>query len=183
MEKVRVLETEDLILRAVRQEDLEDIFDYGRDPEVARYVTWPEHKSIEDSQTFLDFVMARYEKGDYHIRAIVEKSSGKMIGTIDFVKGIHPHNWAELAYVLNRSYWGRGIMTQAAKAVLAYGFDDLNLNRIFARAIDLNKGSYRVMEKLGMTYEGRTRQVFKDGDTYYDVLNYSILRDEYESMK
>jgi [ribosomal protein S5]-alanine N-acetyltransferase len=90
------------------------------------------------------------------------------------------HARAEMAYVLARSHWGRGLMTEAVRAVIRFGFERMGLNRIEARCISENAASARVMEKAGMTYEATFRQrEFIKGE-YRDMKVYSVLRREWE---
>ena len=89
------------------------------------------------------------------------------------------HARAEVGYVLSRGYWGRGIMTEAVRAVIHFGFEELHLNRIESRCIAENMASARVMEKAGMVYEGtlRGREFIKG--YYRDMKVYAIRRKEY----
>jgi len=85
----------------------------------------------------------------------------------------------EIAYALSRKYWRKGLMTEAVKEVIKFGFEKMNLNRIYARCFPENIGSYRVMEKAEMQFEGILRkQMFIKGK-FQDMKLYSILRREY----
>ena len=126
------------------------------------------------------------EYGDPHIRrhkwGIVLKVDGRLIGTIDIFKS-PAHNAAEIGYAIGKDYWGRGYVTEAAAAVVQLGFEPVGLNRIEARCNPANVGSARVMEKIGMSYEGTIReQVFVKG-SYVDLKLYSILEREYHAGK
>lgn len=101
--------------------------------------------------------------------------TGELIGTISL--SIHErHDKAELAYWIGHPYWNKGYCTEAARLVLKYGFETLQLNRIFAYAMTSNPGSYKVMEKIGMSYEGLHKEVIKKDNIYYDLVSYAILR-------
>ena len=89
------------------------------------------------------------------------------------------HARAELGYVLSREHWGKGLMPEAVRAVMAFGFEKLSLNRIQARCIAENLASARVMEKAGMTFEGTLRESEFIKGAYRDIKLYSILRREY----
>jgi ribosomal-protein-alanine N-acetyltransferase len=91
------------------------------------------------------------------------------------------HESAELGYWIGKPYWGNGYGTEAAKAVLHYGFTVLGLNRIYATHMSRNPASGRVMEKIGMKYEGCSRQHVKKWDVFEDLKMYAILKSEYES--
>ncbi len=170
------LETERLILRKVTKDDLASMYEYGSDPEVSKYVTWERHRSIDDTQAFLDFILNQYENGKLAPWAIEYKENGKMIGTIDFVDWQPALRIGEIGYVLHRDYWGRGLMSEAAKRVIDFGFEEMDLVRIQAVCLPENKGSYRVMEKAGMEYEGTLRKARVIKGKHCDVKMYSIVK-------
>jgi ribosomal-protein-alanine N-acetyltransferase len=106
---------------------------------------------------------------------------GTLIGAI----GLHvnqEHRRAELGYWIGKPYWGNGYCTEAAEAVLRYGFETLGLNRIHARHLARNPASGRVMQKIGMRHEGYLRQHAKKWGVFEDVELYAILKNEYVSQ-
>ena len=174
------LETERLLLRKMRLDDAEAVFAYASDPEVTRYVLWDTHRSVEDSESFLRSATEGYERGDFGGWGVVLKVDGAFVGTCGVDAGYAPeHARAELGYVLSREHWGKGLMTEAVRAVIAFGFEQLSLNRIQARCIAENVASARVMEKAGMTHEGTLRESEFIKGAYRDIELYSILRREY----
>jgi len=178
------LETERLILRKLRLEDAKDIFEYASDPETTKYVTWETHKSIEDSINFIKSSLANYNKKEVIDWGIVYKENNKLIGTCGyFLRALEQHSRAEIGYVIGKKYWGRGIATEAVKEVIRFGFEKMNLNRIQAMCIPDNIGSYRVMEKVGMKYEGVIREYMYIKGKFQDLKLYSILRREYFDQK
>ena len=110
--------------------------------------------------------------------AIVLRSSSDLIGSIGLTID-QEHERAELGYWIGKPYWGNGYCTEAGKAVIRYGFNDFNLNRIHAQYLNRNPASGRVLEKLGMRYEGYLRQYIKKCGKFEDSKIYSILKDEY----
>ena len=173
------LETERLLLRKMRLDDARAMFAYASDPEVTRYVLFETHRSIEDSQAFLRLVVEGYERGDFGGWGVVLKDSGAFIGTCGVDVGYAPeHARAELGYVLSREHWGKGLVPEAVRAVIRFGFGRMELNRIQARCIAENTASARVMEKAGMTYEGTLREYQLIKGAYRDMKFYSILRRE-----
>lgn len=178
-----VLKTERLVLRPLRASDLDDLFEYTQDEETARYVTWNANQTIEQAEQFLNYVLSNYDQGKEAPWAIVWKETGKMIGTIDFIHLLLDDNkQTELGYALSRQFWGKGIVTEAVARVMAYGFEELKLERIQARCMEQNIGSARVMEKVGMTYEGTLRRLIFIKGAFHDVKMYAILRDEYAAV-
>lgn len=177
------LESDRLLLRKVKASDLDDMFEYGSDNKVSEYVTWHTHINKEATKEFIDHVLGKYAKGEVNNWAIVLKDNNKMIGTINFMNDYSKNEWVELGYVMNQNYWNKGIMTESVKLVMAYSFNVLKLNRVIARAISLNTGSYTVMEKVGMTKEGVSREHFKKEGIFFDLVNYSILKSEFYKNK
>ena len=174
------LETERLLLRKMRLDDAEAMFVYASDPEVTRYVLFETHRSVEDSKSFLRLALEGYERGDFGGWGVVLKDSGAFVGTCGMDAGYAPeHARAELGYVLSREHWGRGLMPEAVRAVIRFGFGRMGLNRVQARCIAENVASARVMEKAGMAYEGTLRESEFIKGAYRDMKLYSILRREY----
>jgi ribosomal-protein-alanine N-acetyltransferase len=177
------LETGRLLLRRMRLDDAEAMFAYASDPEVTRYVLFETHRSIDDSKEFLRLATQGYERGDFGSWGVVLKDSGAFVGTCGVDVNYAPeHARAELGYVLSRDHWGRGLMTEAVRAVIRFGFGRMELNRIQARCIAENTASARVMEKAGMTYEGTLRESEFIKGAYRDMKLYSILRSEYRRL-
>ncbi len=172
------IETERLILRPMRMRDAQDLFAYARDPQVSRHVLWDTHASIADSRQFLRGAIRQYRKGQPGSFAITLKDSGRMIGTVGFMWINLDYHSAEVGYSLSRDYWNQGIMTEALRAVVAFGFDTLRLNRIEAQHETDNPASGRVMAHVGMQFEGVLRQRLKNKGRFVDVALYAILRSD-----
>ncbi|MGQ0549721.1 MAG: GNAT family N-acetyltransferase, partial [Armatimonadota bacterium] len=149
-----VLQTQRLRLRRLRVDDAGDVFEYASDPEVSRYTTWEAHKTLEDSRAFLISVIEHYNTFQVAPWGMEHKGEGKLVGTCGFVSWNLRHRRAEIAYALARPYWNKGYTTEAVRAVMAFGFGAMRLNRIEARCDIPNIGSARVMEKAGMKFEG-----------------------------
>lgn len=174
------LKTHRLILRKMRLTDAKDMHEYAGDPMVSRYMVWVPHKTFKHTVGFLKYVQKTYRQGEPESWAVTIKSSGKMIGTCGFYKVDPRHSFAELAYAISRDYWGRGLMTEAVKAVLDFGFRKLKLNRISANAMPENIGSINVMKKNGMKYEGTLRELLMAKGKFRTVKLYSILKKEWK---
>ena len=172
------LKTDRLILRPMRMSDAKDVYAYARDPEVSRHVLWSAHTSLSQSRAFLRSAIRQYRRGEPGSFAIVLKASGRMIGTVGFMWIDREYKSAEVGYSLGRAYWNRGIMTEALRAVVAYGFDQLGLNRVEAQHETDNPASGRVMAHVGMQYEGTLRQRVKNKGKFVDVALYAILRSD-----
>ncbi|KAB8135752.1 GNAT family N-acetyltransferase [Gracilibacillus oryzae] len=173
-----VLETDRLILRKVTLEDVEDMFYYASNDDVSKYVTWDTHKTIADAKGFVEFILQRYENKQVAPWGIEYKDNGKFIGTVDFVWWEPLQRTAEIGYVISKDYWGQGITTEAAREIIQFGFENMDLVRIQARCLTENIGSGRVMEKAGMTFEGVLRKALVMKGEHHDIKMYSILREE-----
>ena len=171
-----ILETERLLLRKIRASDARDFYEYASDAEVSKHSTWSAHQSLADTRLFISSILNHYEAQHVAPWGIEHKADRKLIGTCGFASWITYHHRAEIGYALARSYWSQGHMTEAVRAVLRYGFDEMQLNRIEARCKLENIGSARVLEKVGMTCEGILRQHMFIKGHYHDLKLYAILR-------
>jgi ribosomal-protein-alanine N-acetyltransferase len=173
------LETERLILRKLNPDDATDVFAYASDPEVTKYLLWDAHKTISDSLAFISAALARYQAGAPAPWGIVLKDEGRVIGTCDYISCNDIHSRAEIGYALARPCWGHGIMTEAVRKILDYGFRVKNFNRVQAVCDVPNVGSARVLEKAGMTFEGILREYMIHHGSPRSVKMFSILKDEW----
>lgn len=171
------LETPRLLLRKLRGEDCVDMFAYASNDEVTKYVTWETHRNIKDTEAFIEFVLGKYAASEVAPWAIEYKENGRFIGTIDFVWWKPTHNSAEIGYVISHEYWGKGITTEAAKAIIQFGFEQMELVRIQAKCFVDNIPSERVMQKAGMCYEGTERKGMFIKGKHHDLKVYAIIKD------
>lgn len=139
--------TERLLLRKIRKEDYADMYRFTQKEEVARYVSWNAHKSIDDTKAVCKMWADEYRNIDRYNWAIVFNE--KVIGSIDIVKIVD--ETAFLGWQIDSDYWNQGIMTEAAKAVRDYLFTQIGIETLGASYIKENAGSGRVMQKIGMT--------------------------------
>jgi RimJ/RimL family protein N-acetyltransferase len=149
-------ETERLILRKPCMEDAPAIFtSYAQDLEVTRYMTWTPHKNIEETYGIMQIMLKSWEEGSAYSFAIVPKDFNSVIGMI----AMHPDGFkVEIGYVLARPYWGKGLVTEAARALTNWLLQQPDIYRVFATCDVENPASARVMEKVGMVREGLLRR-------------------------
>lgn len=176
---IPTLETDRLILRGMRVSDTEDMFEYARRPSVTQYLTWNPHTDPAETCEYLTYVGQRYRTGDFYDWAVVDRESGHMIGTCGFTSFNCPHDTAEIGYVLNPAYQGKGLATEAVRRVLDFGFDELGLHRIEAHFMEGNDASRRLMERVGMTFEGYARESMRIKGRFCTIGTCAILRYEY----
>lgn len=172
------LETERLVLRKIRYDDIDDIHAYASNPEVSKYVFWSAHETIAATEDYVKTILALYEEGKIAPWGIQYKENRKLIGTVDFVSWQPQHKTAEIGYALSMDYWGRGIATEAAKELIRFGMNEMDLVRIQAKSLVANVGSERVMEKAGMKFEGILRKFIFVKGAHYDVKMYSIIKED-----
>ncbi|MBO0992805.1 GNAT family N-acetyltransferase [Bacillus sp. SD088] len=177
------LETERLVLRKIRTEDLGDMHIYGSNDEVSKHVSWNTHQSLSDTKAFLDNILEQYKKNKIAFWGIELKENRKLVGTINYVTISLKHKKAEIGYILSQEFWGKGIMTEATKEIIKFGFEKMNLVRIEAKCIVENTGSQRVMEKAGMIFEGTIRKGMFTKGKHRDLKSYSILEEEFSRKK
>jgi len=177
----QTIETERLLLRPFRMSDAPAMFrNWASDPAVTQYVTWPTHKTVEETAAIIEsWVRQTAEDPSFYQWAIELKPLGEPIGSIAVAHLFEDVAGAELGWCIGRAWWGQGIMPEAAGAVIAYLFERAGFERVAARYDARNERSGRVMQKLGMVREGVLRQAGRCNAGVCDEVVYSILRREY----
>ena len=168
------LETERLILRPFRQEDLQDFYEYASVVGVGEMAGWRHHDSIEKSQEILDMFINKDKTF-----AIVLKENGKVIGSLGVEKygmeealtEFNDYLGREIGYVLSKEHWGKGIMPEAASAIIDYLFGSLDLDFLTCGYYDFNSQSRRVQEKCGFKPYRKLNMDTRLGTTEPGVLN------------
>ncbi|TVP85087.1 MAG: N-acetyltransferase [Acholeplasmataceae bacterium] len=146
---------DDIMLRTLRKEDVNDMYDYGSDPEVTRFLNWGPFTDIKEAKWAIKHVFFKRLRRQLPIGyAIIDVKTSKMIGTIDFHSKMEGRNGAEIGFALHRAYWHQGIMTKAVKAMIPLGFDHLGYDVIIVKHLKANAASQRVIEKNGFLYLG-----------------------------
>lgn len=170
------LETERLLLRPLSMLDLEFVFRHFSDPEVNRYLLDEEPVTTrEQAQSIIDFYSLPGRKS-YNRWVIVRKTDMRAIGTCGYHQWQTAHHRAEIGYDLEKASWRQGIMTEALRTMLSYGFERMGLNRVEALVYIENDASIRLLERLGFQKEGLLRQYFRRGENYYDHWLLSLLK-------
>ena len=167
--------TQRLLLRPFELDDAEDVFAYAQDSEWSRFLPVPNPYSFTDAEEFVALCVSRSwdETPSFAIEL-----EGAVIGGIE-LQIEAAQSMASLHYAIARRHWNKGLMTEAALAVVAWGFSEFELARIFSWADVNNVGSWRVMEKIGMTREGVLRSHGITRGERCDFCYYGVLRDEW----
>jgi [ribosomal protein S5]-alanine N-acetyltransferase len=180
---VPTLETERLILRAFGMEDAESVQKLAGAREVAEMTLLIPHPYPEGAaEAWIASQPEEASRGTGYVFAVIEKASGHLVGAIGLTCS-PVHNRAELGYWLGVPYWGKGYCTEAASAVLRFGFETLALNRIYACHFGTNPASGRVMQKAGMRYEGLLRSHHYKWGTYVDSVCYGLTSSDWAETK
>ncbi len=172
-----VLETERLWLRELTREDSEALFAILADPDVIRFYDIP-FLRIEQTQRAIERHRYRFLHGEALRWGILLKSENKIIGNCGY-SWDKDHHFATLSYVLGKSYWGQGIMTEALSAIILFGFELYQFHRFEAEVALPNVGSMRVLQKLGFQEEGLRKERFFAEGRYYDEMLFALLKSRF----
>ena len=143
-----MIETARLILRPWSENDAESLFKYASDPDVGPIAGWAPHTSVAESLEIIRTVFAAPD-----VYAVVLKETGEAVGCCGLIFGDNRPREAELGYWIGKPYWGRGLMTEAVRAILTRGFEVLSLDVILCSHYDGNIRSKRVIEKSGFKFD------------------------------
>ena len=174
------MKTERLKLRRFKLSDLNDFYEYAKDPNVGPNAGWEYHKSKNESILLLANFIKNKE-----IWAIELIENSKVIGSV----GLHQDKKREnpnsrmIGYVINQDYWGKGYATEVVKKIMEYSFDNLKLDILTVYHYSFNERSKRVINKCGFHFEGKLRacSTSPTGEVYEDMC-YSILEEEYREL-
>ena len=175
-----ILNTKRLILRPFTPADAPELQRLANAPEIAATTMHIPHPYPDGmAQEWIKAHPEMFEAGEGVVFAVVLRREAALVGCVGL--GCDPENQnAELGYWIAVPYWNRGYATEAARMVMAFGFAYFGLHRIKASYFGSNPASGRVMEKIGMHYEGRRReQLFKENRGFEDVVEYGILSGEF----
>ncbi|MDD1502024.1 GNAT family protein [Lysinibacillus sp. CNPSo 3705] len=167
------IKTNRLLIREFEIQDWQAVYEYTSNPNVMKYI--PE--GVFNEEEAKKFVLENSgEQAKYF--PVILKSDNIVIGHIVFHQYFGDHTY-EIGWVLNPNYYNNGYASEAAKAVLNYGFKEMQLHRIIATCQPENIPSYRVMEKIGMRREGYFKKCIPNGDEWWDEYYYAVLKEEW----
>ena len=151
---MKILETQRLVLRHLLPNDLDNLFVLYRDPEIRQY--FPEGTlTLEETQEELEWFLNGHPRHpELGLWATIEKETGQFIGRCGLLPWtIDGRFEVEVAYLIAKTHWGQGFGSEAAQAILDYGFNTLHLPRLICLIDEQNTASIRVAQKIGMTFE------------------------------
>jgi RimJ/RimL family protein N-acetyltransferase len=174
------LHTDRLLLREFVTADWPAMLAYQRDPRYLRYYEWTD-RTPGDAQRFVQLFLDQQEEQPRHKfqLAVVLKSNGQLIGNCGIRQASAGAHEADIGYELSPDQWGHGYATEAARAIVQFGFAELKVHRIWAWCIADNVASTRVLEKIGLKLEGRLRDKEYFKGRWWDTLLYALLKDEW----
>ncbi|WOO35938.1 GNAT family N-acetyltransferase [Anaerocolumna sp. AGMB13020] len=177
---MKKIETERLIIRPIKESDYEDICEYGTDEEIGKYmIYWP--KTRETIKTFIKEceVAAMQETPGWREYAIQLKSSLKVIGNVSLIISKNDITAAEIGWISNKDYWGRGYMSEAVNCIIQDTFQNTPICKILATCTEKNIASLKVMEKSGMhriLIEQNQKAIKNGEEVSYTKLTYCITK-------
>lgn len=176
------LETERLILRPFQLSDAKDVQRLaGHELIAATTATVPHPYKDGMAEEWINQHEKRFNDGTDVQFCITLKSTQEVIGCIDLFTITRVHQRAEMGYWVGVDHWGKGYCTEAAQAIAKYAFNELKLNKLIARHMATNPASGKVMTKIGMTKEGYLRQQIVKNSRFVDMVEYGLLKDEYNA--
>jgi ribosomal-protein-alanine N-acetyltransferase len=181
MSKQPTIKTERLTLRPYTLQDAPELQRLIGDRDIVSTMMNVPHP-YEDgiAEEWIGKQQGSFDRGEAISFVITHCEKGFLIGGIGLNDIDRQSERAEIGYWIGKSYWRNGYGTEAARAVVKYGFEVLGLNRIHAKHFKRNAASGRIMQKIGMKHEGCHRQHFKKWGNFEDFELYGILRSEYE---
>lgn len=180
---MEVIQTKRLILREFREEDVNDVFEYAQDENVGPRAGWRPHKEIQETKNIVRGFIDKKE-----VFAICLKETNKVIGSIgahdrSFSSQINESKEKEIGYVLNPLYWGKGIVTEAVKALIAFLFENRKMNRLTCGHFSFNQASKRVIEKCGFSFVNTKEKILEQLDDQKVMLHsYQMTLEQYHAI-
>ena len=180
---IRELETDRLILRQLRFDDVYDYYErIGSDGEVTKFMLFEPHQDIGESLQSIEKVLERYDEGRCYCWAIALKEDDGLIGRFDLLRFDEEAESCSFAYMLAKEWWGQGYATEAMKAVFRFAFEDLGLRKITGDHMAPNGASGAVMRKAGMTKTGIIPGKYEKHGQIYDAVCYELVRVQAEPL-
>lgn len=170
-----IINTERLILREVSLDDVQEMFFLRSDESVLTYLDKAPEKSTEETRAMIETIKNNATNNDGIFWVITVKGDNTMIGSICYWRLDKAHYRAEIGYVLHPSQQGKGIMDEAMKAVLQYGFETMKLHSVEANVNPGNKASMKLLERNGFVKEAYFRENYYYNGRFLDSVIYSLI--------
>ncbi|WP_211770977.1 GNAT family N-acetyltransferase [Kutzneria sp. CA-103260] len=176
-----MLDTARMWLRRITESDSDGLFEIFSDDEVTRYYAFDTFTHIDQARDLAVRSVAQYQQGEAMRWRLLLAGAAQIIGTCGYTCWNREHHFAILGYDLARPYWGRGLMSEAAGAVVRLGFEQMALNRIEATVLVDNAASIRVLSRAGFQREGRLAERIWHRDVFHDVYLCGLTRSRWQA--
>ena len=172
----KILETNRLYLRKFTLDDIDEVVYCCNDYEIHKNTSLlPYPYKEEHARFWIEANLKAFENAEDYTFAVIRKEDDKLIGCVGLSNDVMQSN-GELGYWFGRDYWHKGYATEAAKAVVDWAFNEKDYHRVHARHLIYNRPSGRVMEKIGMTFEGIQKDHVRKLNDYIDTVLYGIVK-------
>ncbi len=180
---IPVLETRRLTLRKILPQDEDDMYAYSRDPETSKYLLWEPHSSRSYTRAHIRYLQDAYNRASFFDWALIEKESGKMIGTCGFTEIYEREKRAEVGYVIAPAFHRQGFAPEALAKVMEYGFLTLGLTKLSGRFMEDNEASRKILERFGFQDDTTKKESIYKRGTKQRILTYSLTKEQYLTIK
>lgn len=177
-----IIITRRLTLRPIKKSDAESVWPFVSDAAISKDMSWDPHENIEQTRAFIENVTKAREKGKSITWVIIYKE--RICGVFSLISILRKHrsltyNRAEIAYWLDPEKQGKGLMTEAGKAVLDYAFNELMLHKVVVGHHIGNKGSERLIKRLGFKFHYLEEEVFEKNGVWIDCNFYQLTHKDF----
>lgn len=176
-----VIQTSRLSFREFTADDYDAVHAYASDPEVTRYTAFGPN-TPELTREFLRLASGHSSQADrsHYTFALIHKETNQLIGSCGLVRSDTNGPQYGFGYVLHKDWWRQGLASEAAAALVKFGFGELRAHRVWAHVFLGNTGSERLLQNLGFRYEGCALKAFFVRDAWHDLQTFGMLRSEWE---
>jgi ribosomal-protein-alanine N-acetyltransferase len=177
-----ILLTERLCLRQLVETDAESVMAIRGDYQVTRYNIGDAYTDIAQAVGLIDNIRRTFENESTLYWGITLRPANTVIGMIGYNYWNRIDHRGSVGFDLAREYWGRGIMPEALREILRFGFEQMGLNRVEADASVYNTQSQRTLQKVGFRQEGHLREQYHEADSYHDLLLFALLKRQFMEL-
>ncbi len=174
-----VLKSERILYREFKDTDALNLFLLRSNDEVMQHIDRPKMRSVSDAASMIESINDAFKNKQGVSWAIVERTSNTFMGYIGFWRMMQEHCRAEVGYMLLPDFWRKGLMGEALRTVVKFGFNKLNLHSIEANCNPANVGSIKLLEKTGFNKEAYFRENYLFNNKFLDSVIYSLLETDY----
>jgi RimJ/RimL family protein N-acetyltransferase len=179
-EKLPTIEAARVYLRHLEESDTDSLFEIFSDPQALRYWSFPPYRERAEAEKLLAEMHENFRRKTHFQWGIAQRSDDRVIGTSTLFRLDDQSRRAELGYILNRRFWGPGLMGEALTALVGFAFEKMDLHRLEADIDPRNAASVKVVERLGFQREGLLRERWIVAGETQDTLFYGLLKSDWE---